>query len=381
MKLSVDLSGLFTCVEEMGADIVKESLISPPEASEGLDRPEWVPIKKEIDLNDIGSTQGVLSFVDERGVAQQVLLYIQDHGGGIDAAIQDITKRRKFHVADCSTLQKKRADGTFERYVMTNDLSNHFLITGKDWRTKRNESATVELEVCKNCLKRLNYKNYSRNFKAFSEFNIAEFFTTYSSFFASLPSRFAGEQDGDYSDDWSMVSAKYRSSKNYCCESCSVDLSKHKKLLHTHHKNGVKTDNKLSNLQALCIDCHRKQVSHDHLFVHHQDMVVINRLRREQHKLKSDHWNEVHEFADSAYHGLLAQCEYHRLRKPVIAYELLGDFDQIIAELDVAWPQSKVCVVINDEGDDAVVARSQKWKIWTVIQALENFSDFSRSVW
>jgi len=378
MKIKVNFSDLFACVEEMGATLVNEPLLEPPKPSEGLGRPEWEPIKKEIDLNDIGSTQGILSFTDERGVAQQVLLYIQDHGGSIEAAIHDIDKRRKFHVADCSTLQKKRADGTFERYVMTNDLSNHFLITGTDWRTHKNRSETVELQVCKNCLKRLNYKNYSRNYKAFTEFNIAEFFTTYSSFFASLPSRFAGEEDGGYTDDWSMISAKYRASKNYSCELCGVELSKHKNLLHTHHKNGVKTNNAISNLQALCIDCHRKQANHEHLFVHHEDMVLINRLRREQGKLDSLRWNKVYEFVDPALHGLLSQCQLSRLKEPVVAYELLGDFDQIIAELELAWPQSRTCVVISQE--DADVARSQHWKVWTMIQAMENFSEFSHSI-
>jgi len=368
----------------MGASIVKGTVITSPDASQGLDRPEWVPIKKEINLKDIGSTQGLLSFIDERGVAQQVLLYIQDHGGGIGTAIYDIDKRRKFHVADCSTLQKKRADGTFERYVMTNDLSNQFFITGKDWETRKNESATVELQVCKNCLRSLNYKNYSHEYRdfndrVFQEFSISDFFATYSSFFASLPSRLSGEDDGNYSDDWQMISVKYRSSKNYCCESCGVDLSKNKKLLHTHHKSGVKTNNKLSNLQALCIDCHRKQVNHEHLFVHHEDMVMINHLRREQGQLKKGSWSEVFEFSDPALHGLLAKCEHNRVKNPVVAYEILGDMDEIVAELELAWPKSKNCIVIRK--DDAVVAREHGWHVWTMIEAMDDFSQFKRSVY
>jgi len=379
IKIKVDFSDLFACAEQMGATIIKDNIVTAPDASQGLDRPEWVPIKKEIDLKDIGSTQGLLSFVDERGVAQQVLLYIQDHGGSIGTALYDIDKRRKFHVADCSTLQKKRADGTFERYVMTNDLSNQFFITGNDWKTRKNESATVELQVCKNCLKQLNYKNYSRNFDVFNKFSVSEFFATYSSFFASLPSRFSGEEDGSYTDDWKMISAKYRASKNYSCESCGVDLAKNKQLLHTHHKSGVKTNNKKSNLQALCIDCHRKQANHGHLFVHHADMVIINHLRREQGQLKERNWSDVFEFSDAALHGLLAKCEHNRVIKPVVAYEMLGDMDEIIAELELAWPKSKNCMVIRD--DDAVVARSHGWHVWTMIEAMDDFSQFKRSIW
>jgi len=378
MEIKVNFSDLFACVEEMGAKVVKDNVITAPNASQGLDRPEWVAIKKEIDLKDIGSTQGLLSFVDERGVAQQILLYIQDHGGRIATAIEDIDKRNKFHVADCSTLQKKRSDGTFERYVMTNDLSNQFFITGKDWKTNTSKTETVELQVCKNCLKLLNYKNYSRNFYAFNNFSLAEFFATYSSFFSSLPSRLSGEDDGDYTDDWKIISAKYRASKEYCCESCGVDLSKNKKLLHTHHRSGVKINNKLSNLQALCIDCHSKQASHGHLFVHHEDRVVINQLRREQGKLKQESWADVFEFSDSALHGLLAKCEHNRVCKPVIAYEVLGDMDEIIAELEVAWPRTKNCIVIRDE--DATVARSDGWHVWTLIEAMNDFYEFKQAI-
>jgi len=379
MKVKVDFSSLFACAEKMGADLIKGNVIAAPNESQGLDRPEWVPIKKEIDLKDIGSTQGLLSFVDERGVAQQVLLYIQDHGGGIGAAIGDIEKRRKFHVADCSTLQKKRADGTFDRYVMTNNLNNQFFINGKDWKSKEIKSKTVELQVCKNCLKHLNYKNYSRHFYVFDEFNISEFFATYSSFFASLPSRFSGEEDAAYTDDWQMISAKYRAGKNYTCEYCGVDLSKKKQLLHTHHKSGVKTNNKIANLQALCIDCHRKQANHEHLFVHHEDMVAINTFRREQGALKQDRWSDVFEFADAALHGLLKHCERKKVVRPVVAYELLGDMDEVIAELELAWPRSKNCLVIRTEDKD--VAKKNGWHVWTMIEAMDDFYQFSRSVY
>jgi len=150
-------------------------------------------------------------------------------------------------------------------------------------------------------------------------------------------------------------------------------------LLHTHHKSGVKTNNKLSNLQALCIDCHRKQVNHEHLFVHHEDMVMINHLRREQGQLKKGSWSEVFEFSDPALHGLLAKCEHNRVKNPVVAYEILGDMDEIVAELELAWPKSKNCIVIRK--DDAVVAREHGWHVWTMIEAMDDFSQFKSSVY
>ncbi|WPU32705.1 HNH endonuclease [Pseudoalteromonas piscicida] len=70
---------------------------------------------------------------------------------------------------------------------------------------------------------------------------------------------------------------------HYTCEQCGVELSQYKRLLHTHHINGVKTDNSISNLRALCLDCHKKQPKHEHMHVTHNDQLIINQLRR-------DHW-------------------------------------------------------------------------------------------
>jgi hypothetical protein len=145
-----------------------------------------------------------------------------------------------------------------------------------------------------------------------------------------------------------------------------------------HHENGVKGDNNKTNLIALCADCHRKEPYHEHLFVHKNDTTLINKLRRDQSLLKTDGWIEVYEFADPSMNGLLSMCQTTGLSIPSVAYELLGDFDEIIAELELAWPRSKQCVVISK--DDSQVASEQGWKAWTMIEAIEKFSDFKNRV-
>lgn len=65
----------------------------------------------------------------------------------------------------------------------------------------------------------------------------------YSSFLSHLPRRWAGGKE-DYTDDWSQVAGRYKASRNFICESCGVNLRSHKQLLHGHHRNGVKNDNR-----------------------------------------------------------------------------------------------------------------------------------------
>ena len=38
--------------------------------------------------------------------------------------------------------------------------------------------------------------------------------------------------------------------------------------LHTHHMDGVKSNNNFSTLKCLCINCHEKQPGHEHLRFH-----------------------------------------------------------------------------------------------------------------
>jgi hypothetical protein len=66
----------------------------------------------------------------------------------------------------------------------------------------------------------------------------------------------------EYTQDWKSVSRAVRIAAGWRCQSCGVNLNKNRNLLHTHHKNRMKNDNRKSNLVALCVVCHCEQPYH-----------------------------------------------------------------------------------------------------------------------
>ena len=86
-----------------------------------------------------------------------------------------------------------------------------------------------------------------------------------------------------YTSDWNSISRQYREKQHYICQDCGVDLSGEQSLLHTHHKNRDKGDNRENNLIALCAGCHKKQPYHEQrLSVPESDLKKIDLLRKQQ---------------------------------------------------------------------------------------------------
>ena len=368
MKLNVNLDALWQSVKNMGAEEVdidlaihwRDTDVSfDDELSGGL----------EITLDDLEQEQGLLSV---RG--RQVVLFIPDHGANYIATMDNPKHGRKFHIADCATLNNMRRQKKFERYKVTTDHTGDFpiygLIGGRDIE------GNAKLHCCQNCLKQLNYKGaytmpYEQLLDLAANLDIAEFFCTYSSLFRSLPKSLTEAYQWGYTEDWPQISLQVRKEAGYKCQHCKVDLSSSKRLLHVHHINGIKSDNSLENLVPLCADCHRKEPYHAHMHVKHEAVQRINHLRREQGLIDSGNWDKTIKLADPAVFGVLDHCKHQKMKPPEVGYELVNDKQEIVAELELAWPEKKIGVYIDNIIDK--VAPVAGWRLLSLPDALKYF--------
>ena len=285
MRLNVDFRALEEAARRMGVVVPVELNI---DVRRGIDPVDPIDIKlsQGIEIGDLSNIEsdpesGLLSYK-----GRQVVLYIQDQHWNIHAVLADGSEGRKVHVADCDTLQEMRLRGRYERYVATNDVSGDFYVTGQD-EYGGSVEGKARLRVCKNCLRKLDYRGYTRNRKqVFQAFEWNEFFDTYRPHFTQMPTRRAGVFDGSYAPNWDLVSRRYKEAHDFACENCRVDLAEYPRLLHVHHINGVKTDNASSNLKALCADCHVKEPGHEHMQVSIEDANLIADMRRSQSLLR-----------------------------------------------------------------------------------------------
>jgi hypothetical protein len=274
----VDFSQLHDAIRRMGAKERKfnlESELSPIDTIDS-DLERGITIRPD-ELEYIDN--GLISYK-----GRQVLLYIQDHGHRVQDALDDGSTGNKYHLAYCRTLDNMHKRKRYDRYVVKNDISGIFFINGHGSYSKELIEGDAHLKVCKNCLNHLNYKNYSSNRnEVFNEFSLKDFFETYKSFFKHTPKRKAGkDKDGTYSTNWNDVSNNYRLSVGWSCESCRVQLEDNKRLLHTHHISGVKSNNSSKNLEALCIECHSKKDFHSHMKINKNDLKKLITIRRDQ---------------------------------------------------------------------------------------------------
>ncbi|MFK0570695.1 HNH endonuclease [Endozoicomonas sp.] len=366
MNIQVNLSDLRAAAEQMGAEKRRHDLGAGDDTAIQLERAEGI----EISLADLETREGLLHYKD-----MQVVLFIPDHSrrqGFFEKAVDDGSKGNKYHIGQCQKLDEMKRNNRLERYSISRNPDGQFEIYGFD-RSGEQIKDVVELNVCQYCLSLLNYKGAAessrRRWEVVGEFDINEFFASHSSLFKYLPGNIS-QRDIGYTKDWEEISAKTRKRANYICKSCKVKLSDNKNLLHTHHINGVKSDNSHNNLEVLCADCHRRQPCHQCMHVSHSDIQLINRLRREQGIITSNlSWDDVFRYADPAIHGPLSHARSQGYAPPMVSFELSDSQANVIGELGAAWPDRMYGIYINNPP-----SKLHGWVFHSILEALEYFN-------
>jgi hypothetical protein len=110
------------------------------------------------------------------------------------------------------------------------------------------------------------------------------------------------------------------------------------------------------------------------MYVKYEDSKLINTLRREQGCPVLKSWEEVELNADKALSGSIDFCKRYKLRLAEVGYTL----DDGTTYLDLAWPSEKIAVSLSSESK--IQAESQGWKVWSMIESIEDFSNLARYV-
>lgn len=218
------------------------------------------PLKQGLDIkaddeNFIWSDQGL--FYNGR----RVLLYIRDQQA------QYYNNGYKYHITWCRTLQQMHDNHRYDKYVVSTNTDGIFrinLVAGNTIQSQIEE----KLNVCKNCLTALNWKNYqNEEFKKkkriYEEFSLEEFFDVFKGDnqqnFAIIPDETdISASPNLYPEEWKFISKQFKKLHHYQCSACKRKIDDPKRL-HVHHINGVKNDCRSSNLRVLCADCHQEQ--------------------------------------------------------------------------------------------------------------------------
>lgn len=286
-----------------------------------LDRYDLLPGRFELAGDEAGKEADIESPDDLRELFHEsgllvsggrpVLVYIRDH---IVMTPDPLTPEecRKVHFTACQALHRMDAAGRFERYRRTMSESNIYVIDVSSGRGVVSEVWT-RLYPCQYCLGNARYLGFSytmskqerrrivevfdarvimeilrRHLRRFSKRDVVDPYRLLARIARDLLERMRNLRSAglstNYPKNWSSISKNYREAVKHICECCRVSLkeSEMQRLLHVHHVNGDKSNNTASNLQALCVLCHRARDLH--LPVSERVVECVRRARRVQRR-------------------------------------------------------------------------------------------------
>lgn len=283
MKIGLSLGGWSRLLNAVGAKPQGWTSVASGPAREPSWRVELTTRGIDVDLSqveiDLGT--GVYTY---RG--QQICIYIKDTRKPADV-LRSKADAVRFHVSDCRTIDVMKEKNRFQRYVAIARTDGRFPVFSREMDGQVQE-LEVELAVCKNCLSDINFDGYADAAGAgrdriWQRFSLATFYQRFSSQLSIIPrDSCSALPESDYVADWPAVSRSVRERSGWRCTSCRVVLDAAKQLLHVHHKDKDKSNNRLSNLSPLCILCHALEPGHESMYVNPKDRERVIELRSEQ---------------------------------------------------------------------------------------------------
>jgi hypothetical protein len=227
-------------------------------AGEGIE----IPLKDVRVLDD-----GTLAYKNSR-----VILYIRDVNQYSRSSMKT-ADLPKFHVSDCKKLQDMRSHQRFGRYVVATRDDGNFKLNVMASGSAKPAPRIEKLNICQFCLGKIRWNGFQHSLpwdarnQIVKSFTLKEFFERYGkTLIIKEPVHSADTAPLNvYSDDFEAIGERVKRDRNYHCDECRINLRHHPRFLHTHHKNGEKSDNRPENLGALCIRCHAKEWGHGHM--------------------------------------------------------------------------------------------------------------------
>ena len=218
----------------------------------------------ETDLSDIFQINEGLVTVLKDGTVRKTIVYISE----VRSFYLDRWDYPKYHIFSCNTLTQMKNQGRNYRYKKTLRSDGKFLMVISAEHNK-SETKFVNLEICGNCLNKYNAKfrkNYSKTTFDINDYIKQPFihnsgntldYLHFQDDLETVP-RF-------YAKNWAQISKEIKKMKNYTCQSCSINLEDAKQFIHTHHVDSNPSNNVISNLKVLCIECHSNEFNHAHI--------------------------------------------------------------------------------------------------------------------